>query len=330
MAKTDITQERVNAIAEALVAEGLKPGARNIRQRLGNKGSPNTILKFIQNWQSGNNGAPTAAAEIVLPTALQKVLVEFIGKSVEEGKASLQEDLLEAQQLQSELIAEHDELSADLVETIAKRNALKTENAALVGKADVLSDDLLRINVQLDLERSAAENARISSSVLKAKLEASEVAEAKTYNDLQLSKIALTEVNYGLAKSNFKIDELNVAVALKDQLLVAKDKELQSSFIERVDIAEKLTDAEIDLKAAMDRLTNERQAAEAVRTEVAVLKVKFDASEANCAAVNAQLNAMKAEFEASKVAMKALIEEAAQLKGHLAAVLEVSKEKVIV
>ena len=50
--RTGITQEQVNAAADALVAAGDKPTVEKVRAALGT-GSPNTITRMLDTWRSG-------------------------------------------------------------------------------------------------------------------------------------------------------------------------------------------------------------------------------------------------------------------------------------
>jgi len=72
-----ITQEQVNAAADAIRASGAKPTARAIRDQLGS-GSMATVLKFLQVWQAGQ--VKPAAQDVTLPPALTRRLVDFIGR----------------------------------------------------------------------------------------------------------------------------------------------------------------------------------------------------------------------------------------------------------
>ena len=48
-----ITAEQVNAAADGMKADGIKPTSRAIRERLGNTGSMGTINKLLKRWKSG-------------------------------------------------------------------------------------------------------------------------------------------------------------------------------------------------------------------------------------------------------------------------------------
>ena len=98
-----ITQEQVNAAADAIRASGTKPTARAVREAVGG-GSMATVLKLLQVWQSGQ--VRVEEGPVVLPAGLQRALVDFIGQEVASAKTDLQSDLVVAQQANSDLIAE--------------------------------------------------------------------------------------------------------------------------------------------------------------------------------------------------------------------------------
>ena len=48
-----LTQEEVSQLAKDLISKGEKPTIGRIRDLLGNRGSPNTISRFLKNWREG-------------------------------------------------------------------------------------------------------------------------------------------------------------------------------------------------------------------------------------------------------------------------------------
>ena len=47
MARIGVTSEQVSAVADALIGEGKQATIRAVRERLGDRGSPNTIQKHL-------------------------------------------------------------------------------------------------------------------------------------------------------------------------------------------------------------------------------------------------------------------------------------------
>ncbi len=59
MARIGVTSEQVSAVADALIGEGKQATIRAVRERLGDRGSPNTIQKHLSAWRDAR---PMAAA----------------------------------------------------------------------------------------------------------------------------------------------------------------------------------------------------------------------------------------------------------------------------
>lgn len=164
-----ITQEQVNAAAGAIRASGAKPTARAVRDALGT-GSMATVLKFFQAWKAGQVRAEETP--VVLPAALQRALVDFIGQEVAGAKVVLQEDLATEQQANGDLIAEN-ERQASTIE--AQANALDTaqaEKAELAGRLAQVEADLSKAMGDMATERQAAEHARTELAKAILRLEA--------------------------------------------------------------------------------------------------------------------------------------------------------------
>ena len=71
-----ITQEQVNAAAEAMVGAGQKPTNRAILDKLGS-GSMATVVKLLQNWKAGQVRASTAIDDVVDPDVAKAIAVSL-------------------------------------------------------------------------------------------------------------------------------------------------------------------------------------------------------------------------------------------------------------
>jgi len=134
MAKSEITQDLVNHVAETLKVNGSKPSARLVREKLGGVGSTTTILKFLQVWQASQ--AKPVVKDVMLPVALSKYLLEFTAKEVEDGKESLQEDLVQIQQAQSDLIVENERQVAEIEVLSSEAELAQANNAVLASQLE--------------------------------------------------------------------------------------------------------------------------------------------------------------------------------------------------
>lgn len=165
-----ITQEQVNAAADALRAAGAKPTVRAVRERLGNTGSNATVMKLLAVWQ----GAQVKPAEtpITLPAALQRALVDYVGQAVAEGKAGLAADLAELQQTNADLAAESERQAGTIEALEQDLEASRRERDALAGRSLQLEEDLATARESADEERAAAEGARTELAKALLRLEA--------------------------------------------------------------------------------------------------------------------------------------------------------------
>ncbi|NHC06394.1 DNA-binding protein [Azonexus fungiphilus] len=96
-----ITQEQVNAAANAIRAAGAKPTARAVRALLGN-GSMNTVLGFLRAWQA-DAGAPEGTMRPQLDQAAAALLgtvISQIGADLAAASASLHQAATRLAQLE--------------------------------------------------------------------------------------------------------------------------------------------------------------------------------------------------------------------------------------
>ena len=164
-----ITQEQINAAADAIRAGGTKPTARAVREAVGG-GSMATVLKLLQVWQSGQ--VRVEDGPVVLPAGVQRALVDFIGQEVAGAKADLQSDLVAAQQANGDLIAESERQASTIELQAAALESVQAEKAELAGRLAQVESDLVRATDDVTQERHAAELARTELAKAQLRLEA--------------------------------------------------------------------------------------------------------------------------------------------------------------
>lgn len=215
-----ITQEQVNAAADAIRAGGAKPTARAVREAVGS-GSMATVLKLLQVWQGGQ--ARVEDSPVVLPVGLQRALVEFIAQEVAGAKASLQSDLVVAQQANGDLIAESERQSSTIELQAEALESAQAEKAELVGRLAQVESELARATENVDGERQAAELAR------------TELAKAQ----LRLDALPRIEAEVDRLRAEL-VTERTAKVAAEQAAAVANQK--------AAGLAERLADAQAQLK----------------------------------------------------------------------------------
>lgn len=167
--ETALTQEQINAAADAIRAAGGKPTARAVRERIGS-GSMATILKFFQAWQSGQ--IKPAEQAVSLPPALQRALVDFIGQEIANARATLEADLVTAQTTQHDLIIECERQAATIDAQAQALEASLAAQAEQAGRMAQIDSDLTRATDDAMQERQSAEAARTELAKALLRLEA--------------------------------------------------------------------------------------------------------------------------------------------------------------
>lgn len=108
---------------------------------------------------------------MVLPPALQRVVLDFITAELSTARAPLEVDLAEQQQVAIDLAIENERLAATIAELTAAFDASASNMSAVEGRAGQLAADLIDAKEDIAREREAAEQARIELAKLELRLE---------------------------------------------------------------------------------------------------------------------------------------------------------------
>jgi chromosome segregation ATPase len=255
--ESTITFEQITAVADAMKTEGVKPTSRAVRERLGNTGSMGTINKLLGRWKSGQERQISAA--LVLPPALQRVLLEFMDNELTAARTTLEAELAEQQQEAADLATENErqviendaqaetiellradvathqgragQLESDLA--VARDEAVRERAGAELARTELakaqlrleamprLEADLVAVRAVLENERTARQVAEQSAAVLAAKLEAAE--RRATEADARTTKAeAAAQVNQGRLESTLR--ELDAAKGAMATATAAAEK----------------------------------------------------------------------------------------------------------
>lgn len=278
-----ITQEQVNAAADAIRSSGAKPTARAIRDHLGT-GSMATVLRLFQTWQASQGKA--VEAPLMLPAGLQRALLDFVGQEIATAKAELQADVVALQRVNDDLIADNERQSSTIDIQAQAVELIQTEKSEMAGRLAHVESDLARAQDAVTYEQQAAESARTELAKARLQLEAVPRMEAeieRLRNELTVERHAHTDAEQkaavAIAKLEFMTDRAAKAEAGAEK---AEKQAMQAS----QELASARGQAQI-LQAALD---SERHASGVV----------------HAALVEAQANT------------KAALAEAAELRGKLA------------
>lgn len=169
MAREGVRLEQVSAAADALVASGIKPTIRLVRERLGDTGSPNTIHKHLATWSDSRPAAAAAPAE--LPQALVMAIGAEIGRVAAQARSEVEERLVHVQAEATELARAGDMLEVERDSLLDQLGALTSERDQLSGRAQQQATDLIELGQRLEREQHAAEAARVEQARTQLKVE---------------------------------------------------------------------------------------------------------------------------------------------------------------
>ncbi|GAA0839703.1 FtsZ-binding cell division protein ZapB [Cupriavidus metallidurans] len=168
--EASITQEQVNAAANALRAAGAKVTVRAVRKELGDVGSQSTVMRMLADWKSEQVQVPEAP--MALPAPLQRVLADYLAKLITEGKVELSAEVAELQQVNGDLGIENERLISQLEAVQAENAALQSERDAYAGRVQQLEADLGVSRAETEHERNAAASVRTDLAKSQLRLEA--------------------------------------------------------------------------------------------------------------------------------------------------------------
>lgn len=290
--ESTITFEQVASMADAMVAEGLKPASRSLRERLGNTGSMGTINKLLGRWKSGQERQ--ASATLALPPALQRVLLEFVGNELAGARAALESELADQQQEASDLATENERQVVENESQSEEIELLRAEVSAHKGRAGQLESDLVVARDEAARERSGAELAR------------TELAKAL----LRLESLPRLEADLVAVRGTLEAERLARVTAEQQAAVLAAKIEASDR---------RATEAEA-------RTTKNEARADAMSGDLIRLNAVVQAGQARQAGLASELDDAKKAAALAHAAAKKSGEEAAELRGQQAA----KKEKEVV
>lgn len=288
--ESSITYEQVAAAAVNLKAQSQKPTARNVREVLG-VGSMATVLKFLQQWQSGQV-RQSQAIDDTLDVTIVRAISNQIASKVQDATAEATAQLADLQSETDTLITENERQTAELESKAVELSALQEQHSALAGRTNQLEDESKRTAEALIAERQVSEVARVELAKAELRLEAVPRIEAE-----------IDKVRLELAEERIKSSSLHEAAA------VANAK-LESETSLRVSLQEQLLKA---LKLADDNAEKANKLAEQLSNE----KLTAKGLESKIESLENDINSKSQIIESTRIEAKSSGEEAARLRGQL-------------
>lgn len=290
--ESTVTFEQIAAVADAMKIEGGKPTSRAVRERLGNTGSMGTINKLLGRWKSGQERQVSAA--LALPPALQRVLLEFMDNELTAARTTLETELADQQQEASDLATENERQIIENESQSETIELLRAEVSTHQGRAGQLESDLVVSRDEAARERSGAELAR------------TELAKA------QLRLEAMPRLEADLVGVRGVLEAERLARVAAEQAAAVLSAKLEAT--ER-----RATEAQARTGKAEAGAEQIAAKAEAVARDLVAANAAVQAGQAKLENAARELEDAKKAVATANIAAKKSGEEAAELRGKLAA-----------
>lgn len=243
MPRIGISYDQVSAVADAMVAEGITPTIRNVRDRLGT-GSCNTIHKHLTTLREACPQLVAVTTEI--PASIINAFGMEIVRAKAEARAEIENRLVLIQAEASELAVAGEILESELDKHMDELSALATDRDILLEKNQGQSLEIERLSRDNERERHSADQSRIEVAQLRNKLE---ILEERLMSQL------------------ITIDELKAANAsdLLGKISAEKDAAVLAARLKAEQ--EKAMTLQLEKEALTTQIATERQSSEAARME---------------------------------------------------------------
>lgn len=301
MARIGISFEQVAAAADTLLSNGKQPTIHAVRELLGT-GSPNTIHRHLSTYNDSRPQVAQVAVEV--PAELTAAFLSALDRTAAAARAEKENQIVT-------LKAAADELSAAGEALENERDALAEQVLALTTDRDRL--DAIAAERQTELERQAADLVTERHNAEQARIE---VAQFRNKLDLQKEKLqddANELVGIRLARETLQ-KEKNAA----EQAAAVALAQLEASAVRHSDLSSRFEALYAEVKEATTRAKSAEQSLASERMVVHATTARLEAA-------TREITAAQEFASTARAAAKISGEEAAELRGQLAA-LSVLKE----
>lgn len=297
MARIGVTSEQVSAVADALIGEGKQATIRAVRERLGDRGSPNTIQKHLSAWRDARPMAAAAALE--LPQALAAAIAAEIGRAAAQARAEIEGRLVEVQTEAADLAMTGESLEDERDSLIAQMAVLTTERDTLAGKAAQQAADLVELTGRVEREQQAAEAARVELATARLRAEGLTERHAAQGKEVEQLRAAVEDERKGRIAAEQAAAVLAARLEASAELVVRAET--------RAELAERQADQVTqDVRKAHAEREDARNLASQAREQGARLSGQVDVLQAESKRRDAVEVAQHAENERLRVELEAL------------------------
>ena len=297
MARIGVTSEQVSAVADALIGEGKQATIRAVRERLGDRGSPNTIQKHLSAWRDARPMAAAAALE--LPQTLAAAIAAEIGRAAAQARAEIEGRLVEVQTEAADLALTGESLEDERDSLIAQMAVLTTERDTLAGKAAQQAADLVELTGRVEREQQAAEAARVELATARLRAEGLTERHAAQGKEVEQLRAAVEDERKGRIAAEQAAAVLAARLEASAELVVRAET--------RAELAERQADQVTqDVRKAHAEREDARNLASQAREQGARLSGQVDVLQAESKRRDAVEAAHQAENERLRVELEAL------------------------
>ena len=292
MARIGVTSEQVSAVADALIGEGKQATIRAVRERLGDRGSPNTIQKHLSAWRDARPMAAAAALE--LPQARADAIAAEIGRAAAQARAEIEGRLVEVQTEAADLAMTGESLEDERDSLIAQMVVLTTERDTLAGKAAQQAADLAELTGRVEREQQAAEAARVELATARLRAEGLTERHAAQGKEVEQLRAAVEDERKGRIAAEQAAAVLAARLEASAELVVRAET--------RAELAERQADQVTqDVRKAHAEREDARNLASQAREQGARLSGQVDVLQAESKRRDAVEAAQHAENERLRV-----------------------------
>lgn len=258
-----VQQHEVNAAADALIAQGVRPTIERVRAQIG-RGSPNTVAPMLDIWfvgLAGRLGLDAGLEEGGPPPQVRHLLGQIWAAAVDAG----------AQRAEAALSNQHSQIQADREALATARQELASQEAALAEKAAGIDQALALAKRQLDERNVEMSQLRAELAAAQADLARARGSLAGVVQERDADRHAFAEQQRAHASERQRIEER--AAATERRLLEDVDRSRQ------------------DAKAARNAQADSQRQHDVLRGEIQMLTQRNHNAQVEIAALTERLTA---------------------------------------
>ena len=296
MARIGVTSEQVSAVADALIGEGKQATIRAVRERLGDRGSPNTIQKHLSAWRDARPMAAAAALE--LPQTLAAAIAAEIGRAAAQARAEIEGRLVEVQTEAADLAMTGESLEDERDSLIAQMAVLTTERDTLAGKAAQQAADLVELTGRVEREQQAAEAARVELATARLRAEGLTERHAAQGKEVEQLRAAVEDERKGRIAAEQAGAVLAARLEASAELVVRAESRAELAERQADQVTQDVRKAHAEREDARNLASQAREQGARLSGQVDVLQAESKRRDAVEAAQHAENERLRVELEA--------------------------------